>query len=195
MANDPRDAIIHGNIMRIDNAFVESTHCFNKFNGYILISFSPSEKENMNPILNIRLNINRDTLVLNPSGQKICPCCIKDGSWVNIVASSRMTRSIPPQSNAYLIVVQEKPQTVSSVTTDRIAFIDPENNFLYTGNPNDINSQVRFVIMEETSIRDQNSQNIDINELRPGQRVRVTHANFQTASIPPQTTAFDIQLM
>lgn len=38
-------------------------------------------------------------------------------------------------------------------------------------------------------------RNIGIENLRPGQLVRINHANFQTASIPPQTTAFSIQVL
>jgi len=73
--------------------------------------------------------------------------------------------------------------------------IDVNNNFLYTGNPNNVDSQIRFVIPNSTIISDQNGNPIDLDSLQQGQMVRVTHANFQTASIPPQTTAFHVQLI
>lgn len=196
MNSDPRGIIVsQGNIMRIDNALVEGSFCINKSNGYILISYSVPKANNIVSIQNIRLNISRDTVILNSSGQRMCTCCIQEGMWVNVVFSARMTRSIPPQSNAFLIIVQRRPQLSSSVTTDRIAFIDTENNFLYTGNPNDINSQTRFVFTDATSIRDRAGRSINLHALRSGQPVRITHADFQTLSIPPQTTAFDIQLI
>ena len=65
----------------------------------------------------------------------MCPCCLQKGMWVNVIFSSRMTRSIPPQSGALLIVVKRGIQTPSSVTTAPVAYVDPANNFLYTGNP------------------------------------------------------------
>lgn len=197
MNNDPRGSIFRqGNISRIDNALVEETFCFNNSNGYIVISYAaPQGNNRTTSIQNMRLNLTNLTVILNQFGEQICPCCIQKGSWVNVVFSSRTTRSIPPQSNAFLVVVQRSIQSPPSVATDRIAFIDTENNFLYTGNPNNINSQTRFVITNDTLITNRNGRPINLASLRPGQLVRITHANFQTASIPPQTTAFHIQLL
>lgn len=70
---------------------------------------------------------------------------------VNAVFSSAMTRSIPPQANAFLIMVQKRrPQIEIATSIGRIASIDAANGFLYTGNPNDINSQVRYVVSNST---------------------------------------------
>ena len=196
MNGDSRGTIIQfGNIMRVDNALVEAVVCYNDFNGYIVISYAVTEANQTVSIQNIRLNINRNTVVLNNFGRMISFCRIQKGMWVNAVFSSRMTRSIPPQANAFLIVAERAPQPPSSVTTGRIASVDPRNGFVYTGNPNDINSQTRFVVSDDTLITDQLGRTIRLNALRPSQLVRITHANFQTASIPPQTTAFSIQLL
>lgn len=65
---------------------------------------------------------------------------------------------------------------------------------LYTGNPNDINSQVRYVVSNST-FSDPSGRPITLSSLRPSQRVRITHATTQTASIPPQTIAFHVQLL
>ena len=41
MSDDPRSAMIQdGNIMRIENALVEETFCFNDSSGYIIVSYS-----------------------------------------------------------------------------------------------------------------------------------------------------------
>lgn len=64
-----------------------------------------------------------------------------------------MTRSIPPQSNAFMIVVRSRIQE-TSVTTDRIADVDACNGFIYTGNRGDINSQIRFSVPNTTPITD-----------------------------------------
>lgn len=195
MNNDPRGTIIQqGNVMRIDNAFVEESLCNRPSGGYIIVSYSVPEENDMVSIQNLRLNLNQNTVILNTFGQRMCTCCIQDGMWVNAVFSARMTRSLPPQANALVIIVQRRPQAPSSITTDRIASVDTANRFLYTGNPNDINSQTRFVITDTTSITNRFGSSIRLNALRPGQLVQITHANFQTASIPPQTTAFRVQL-
>ena len=115
--------------------------------------------------------------------------------WVNVVFSSAMTRSIPPQSAAFLVVARRDFQSSSSTTTTgRIAMVDPVNEILYTGNPFDINSQTKYLLSNAT-ITDRSGRPINMRALRPGDRVRITHANFQTSSIPPQTTAFHVQLL
>ena len=102
---------------------------------------------------------------------------------------------IPPQANAFLLMVQRRrPQIEIATSIGRIASIDAANGFLYTGNPNDINSQVRYVVSNST-FSDPSGHPITLSSLRPGQRVRITHATAQTASIPPQTIAFHVQLL
>ena len=195
MNDDPRGTIIQtGNVMRINNALVEEVSCTNT-NRFIIISYAVPEANQTVTIQNIRLNINRNTTILDSFGRILNLCDIREGMWVNAIFSSRMTRSIPPQSNAYLIIVQRNNTAPVSVTTDRIASVDAANNILYTGNPRDINTQTRFIITNRTLITDRSGRPIRLGMLRPGQLVKITHANFQTASIPPQTTAYHIQLL
>lgn len=196
MSDDPRGMIIQqGNTMRINNARVEEVSCNNNANGFLLVSYSVPSQRPSDRIQNIRLNVNRNTVILNRLGQRVGLCNIQRGTWINAIFSSSMTRSIPPQANAFLIIIQRQPQNAPLTTTDRIASIDRRNDFLYTGNPNNINSQIRFVITDRTSITDRRGRTVLFRSLRPGQLVRITHANFQTASIPPQTTAFRVEVL
>lgn len=196
MNNNSRGFISRlGGVMRVDNALVEDVFVQNRTNGFILISYSVSGSNQMTFIEELRLNINRDTVVLNAAGIPMCFCDIRKGMWVDAVFSSAMTRSIPPQSNALLIRARREIHPPMNVTTGRIAFVDTRQNTLTIGNPNDINSQTRFILTDSTVISGRNGNPVSLRSLRPGQRVRVTHANFQTASIPPQTTAFHIQVL
>lgn len=196
MSSDPRGTIIRqGNIMRIDNALVEESVCRNDSDSYIVVSYSVPGKNNTTLIENIRLHISRNTIIINSFGQSMCACCVKPGMWVNVTFSSRMTRSIPPQANALMVVVQKRRQPPSSVTTARVAFTDPAGSLLYTGDPNDINRQTRFVITKDTTITNRFGNPVSLRALRPGQLVRITHADFMTAGIPSQTTAFSVKLV
>lgn len=199
MNNDPRGTITQqGNTLRIDNALVEDIFCINSSRGHIVVSYSILEANQMVSINKLQLNINNNTIILNSFGQNMGLCQIRTGMWINAVFSSRMTRSNPPQSNAFVIVVQSRGQSqepASSVTTDRIAYVDPRSRFVYTGNPGNVNSQIRFVVSDSTRITDRCGNRISIRSLRPGQMARITHAEFMTASIPPQTTAYRIQLI
>ena len=82
---------------------------------------------------NVRLNLSERTVILNSDGQELCACCIQTGSRVDVVFSARMTRSIPPQSNAYLVIVRREPGQDLAVTTGRIAYYDEATHSLYTG--------------------------------------------------------------
>ena len=185
-----------GNISQITNAFVEEVNAFsNTSTGYIIVSYAASPGQQSDNIQMLRLNINRNTVILDSSGQVISLSEIRPQTWINAVFSSAMTRSIPPQANAFLIMVQKRrPQIEIATSIGRIASIDAANGFLYTGNPNDINSQARYVVSNST-FSDPSGRPITLSSLRPSQRVRITHATTQTASIPPQTIAFHVQLL
>lgn len=197
MSNDPRGTIFElGGIMRINNALVEEVTCSRVSNRSVLVSYAVPGPNQTTFIQNIRLNVKQNTVILTWLGRPVNLCDIRVGDWVNVVFSSSMTRSIPPQSNAFLIVVQRQPQPAAPlVTTERIGFIDLPESSIFTGNANNINSQTRFIVTDNTVITNRNGRNIRLSDLRPGQLVRITHANFQTASIPPQTTAFRVQVL
>ena len=196
MSNDPRGTIIQqGNIMRIDNALVEEVFCYDNSVGHILISYAVRDADQVTSIQTLRLNTGRNTVILNMFGRRINACQLRKGMWINAVFSSRMTRSIPPQANAFLIIVKRNPRPQNNTTDGRIASVDPRNRFLITGNPDDINSQIRYTISADTVILNRFGNPIPLRALRPGQMVRITHADFQTASIPPQTAAYRIQII
>ncbi|WP_312354851.1 hypothetical protein [Aminipila sp.] len=196
MSNDNIGTISpQGNIMRVENALVEEVSTQDGITGYLLISHAVPQPNCMTSIEILRLNISTNSVILNALGSSMCLYAIRKGMRVDALFSPIMTRSIPPQSNAFLVIARREFQCPLSVTVNRIAMIDVNNNFLYTGNPNNVDSQIRFVIPNSTIISDQNGNPIDLDSLQQGQMVRVTHANFQTASIPPQTTAFHVQLI
>lgn len=176
MDRDPRGTISQqGNVMRIDNAFVEDVVPANRSsNGYLLVSYATAGANRTTSIQNLRLNITRNTVLLDSLGRQIRLSDIRKGMWVNVVFSSAMTRSIPPQSTAFLIVARRDFQTSSSTTTTgRIAMVDPLNEILYTGNPFDVNSQTKYLLSNAT-ITDRSGRPISIRALQPGQRVRIT---------------------
>ncbi len=183
-----------GSILRIENALVEDMYTSNSRTGYILVSYATPGQNDMVYIDLLRLNVGWDTILINQFGDPISLCNIRKGRWVNAEFSAAMTRSIPPQSRAYRVVaIVQKP--LFRVTIDRVASVDVENGLLNTGDPNNELDQVRFAISPATEIQDKSGNIIPLSSLKTGQMVRIEHANFQTASIPPQSTAYRIKLM
>ncbi|WP_243109916.1 hypothetical protein [Clostridium sp. E02] len=184
--------IEYGNFIQVNYALVEEVYTPNSRTGYLLISYDlPGEKEMTFQEL-VQLNVDWNTILINQYGDSISLCSIIKGDRVNATFSKLMTRSIPPQSNAYRIIALMGSPSFR-VTTGRILMIDSARNVLYTENPYNSSDQMRFTISSATNIVNYNGNQMQLTQLKPGEMVRVEHANFQTASIPPQTTAFLIE--
>lgn len=82
-----------------------------------------------------------------------------------------------------------------TITVGRIISIDSRNRSFSTisnGNPSSV---IRFNVPMQAKIFDFLGRPVRFSSLTPGLRVRVRHASFMTASIPPQTTAFEIRMI
>lgn len=147
----------------------------------------------------VRLVVGNNTIILDENGNQIRPRDLTTGMIINAAVSSAMTRSIPPQTSAFMIRIvrrprpQPKPQP-ENITVGRIVDIDRRNRNFTTIHDQNRTSIIRFNVPERTPIFDRNGRPIDFSRLVPGLRVWVRHANFMTASIPPQTTAFEIRV-
>lgn len=180
------------NVVFADNALIEEIVTDNR-TGYVTISYEVMGNYCMINVNVVTLIVNRNTIIRDQFGNNLSMRDLREGMTVDAEFSSAMTRSIPPQATAFRITVIA--QNNHMVKIDTVLGTDTNNGFLYTGNPNDIYSQMRFVITDSTIIRDRRGNIIGLGDLRPGQNVRVEHANFQTMSIPPQTTAFAVQVL
>ncbi|MBE5888334.1 MAG: hypothetical protein E7283_05785 [Lachnospiraceae bacterium] len=116
------------------------------------------------------------------------------GMIIDATASSAMTRSIPPQTNAYVIRVVRGSQA-DEFTTGRILDFNHRNRNFTTISDGNLSSIVRFNLADNAGIIGRSGRQIQFSDLRAGMRVRVRHANFMTASIPPQTTAFEVRVL
>lgn len=183
------DTVIH-----VENALIEEVAANNDRAGYVLISFEAIDDNNNFNMQEIRLNVDKSTIIIDENGTTLELSDLTEGTNIDADISSAMTRSIPPQSAAYRIVVLEEDDSVN-VTTDRVVSIDMNNDFLLTGNPYDMYDQMVFTISDDTVLLDQDNNPISLEEILPGQLVRVEHANFHTLSIPPQSPAYRIQVL
>lgn len=142
----------------------------------------------------VRLVVNRDTVIRDERGRRIPVTDLRTGMTINADISSAMTRSIPPQATAFMIQIVSRAVS-DNTTTGRIINIDRQNRSFTTINENNLSSVIRFNVPENALILDSNGRRMNFSRLFPGQRVRVRHAAFMTASIPPQTTAFEVRVL
>jgi len=142
----------------------------------------------------LRLVVSPRTIILNQNGRNVPASTLRVGMTINASFSSAMTRSIPPQAAAYLInITRRQPQ--ENVTTGRILEIDQRNRSFTTIRERNLSTMIRFNVPENTRIFNRMGRPMGFSGLRPGMNVQVRHANFMTASIPPQTTAFEIRVL
>lgn len=185
---------VQNNVIRVQNAVIENIDRDNRTGGFVTISYRPMGDFFMCPAEIVALNVDMNTLISDSSGNRLSLRDLREGMVVDAEFSSVMTRSMPPQARAYRITVMEENLN-NQVTEGMVLDVDLNNRFLYTGNPNDIYSQIRFVITDSTVIRNRRGRRIRLEDLRVGDFVRVVHASFMTMSIPPQTTAYEVQVL
>lgn len=142
----------------------------------------------------VQLVVGRNTTILDESGNVVRVSELTPGMIVNASFSSSMTRSIPPQANAFLIRIVRRPVS-DNVLTGRIINVDRENRSFTTAGDRSPSSITRFNVPRTTPIYDSNGRTMNFSRLMPGMRVRIRHAAFMTASIPPQTTAFEVRVL
>lgn len=82
-----------------------------------------------------------------------------------------------------------------NITIGRIINVDRESRSFTTISDRNLSSTIRFNVPMNARIFDMFGRPIPFHRLIPGLRVRVRHAAFMTASIPPQTTAFEIRVI
>lgn len=142
----------------------------------------------------VRLAVSRRTVILDRNGRPVPASALRIGMIINAAISPAMTRSIPPQSNAFLIEIVREPVS-ENTTTGTVIEIDRRGRNFSTISDRDFSSVIRFNITDDTRFLDRFGRPMNFPELRQGMRVRVRHANFMTASIPPQTTAFEVRVL
>lgn len=180
------------NPIRVSNATIQRV-VRDRGTTFVTISYDDCPAcRNQNQV--VTLIINRDTKIRNARGRNISASDLETGMVIDASFSQAMTRSIPPQAQAFEIRVKNTPLPFDT-TYGRIVDINTREQFIQTISNANPTSIIRFNISPQTRILDLLGRPIPLSRLVPGLRVRVQHATFMTASIPPQTTAFVIQIV
>ena len=162
-------------------------------NTLVTISYTDNKKRSRER-QTVRLVVSNRTVILDENGNSVPVRELQTGMIVNAIISSAMTRSIPPQSSAFFIRIVRRLRA-DNITIGRILNIDNRNRNFTTIHDRDVSSMIRFNVPEDVLIFDRLGRRINFSKLVPGMRVRVRHATFMTASIPPQTTAFEKRVL
>lgn len=185
------DNFVTPETIRVSDAIIQLI-TFDRDNAFITIAYTECTNCNT-PELIVTLVATPDTVIEDESGEPMSASDLHSGMTVSAIFSSAMTRSIPPQAVAFQIRLIKRSGT-GDMTTSRIISLNTRNQFILTMNDNDPASIIRFNVSPNTIILDTAGRQIPFSRLVAGLKVNVQHAAFLTASIPPQTTAFVIQI-
>ncbi len=142
----------------------------------------------------IRMVAGNGTIVVDMNGNRVPISDLSEGMIVNAILSNAFTRSIPPQTEAFLIEIV-KGGMEEYTTTGRIVDVDRMNRNFTTISDGNFTSIIRFNVPQNTPVTNRLGKSMSFNGLVPGMRVEVRHPGVMTASIPPQTTALEIKVL
>lgn len=176
--------------IRVTNALIQEVRT-ERGTTFVTIEYSENNPSRRQQVV---LVVGRDTTVRSVNNRNMAARNLETGMMVDATFSQAMTRSIPPQAQAFSIRVRSVPQAFDT-TYGRIIDINPRQQFIMVAGSTNPASIIRFNISPQTRILDPFGRRISLSQLIPALRVRVEHATFMTMSIPPQTTAFIIQII
>lgn len=179
-------------VINITNAIIEDITS-ERNTTFVTVTYTDRQSNRRNE-QTVRLVVGPRTIILNANGSPARTNALRKGMTINAAISSAMTRSIPPQSTAYLIKIVGM-QRPDNITIGNILDVDRNNRSFTTMSDRDFSTVIRFNVPENAMIFDRIGRPMNFSRLAPGMRVRVRHAEFMTASIPPQTTAFEIRVL
>lgn len=177
------------------NALIENIFTRNRI-GFVTISYVEAGRNRIRNVRLVTLIVGNETRIIDQFGTPGSIRELKAGMIVNARFSAVMTRSNPPQSRASCIVIV-KTSSSTLIEEGRVINVDEIGGFGYilTGNPRNPNRQMKYVVSKATKLRDNRGNRISLRRIRPGQIVRIERESFQTASIPPQTSAISVQII
>ena len=179
-------------VMNITNAIIEDITS-ERDTTFVTVTYS-SRQGNRRNEQTVRLVVGPRTIILNANGNPVRVNALRKGMTINAAISSAMTRSIPPQATAYLIRIVGR-QRPDNITIGNILELNRNNRSFTTISDRDFSTIIQFNVPENAMIFDRLGRPMNFSRLTPGMRVRVRHADFMTASIPPQTTAFEVRVL
>ena len=192
MTQMPEGLIETNFVINVFNAVIDDIS-FDRGNRLVTISYEECVRC-VNRGNRVTLIVDDNTQIIDQWGNTISTNRLQRNMNINASFSSVMTRSIPPQSRAFTIQLLDNTSSYNT-TIGRIVNINHADRFITILTNSGVSPIIRFNIAPDAVILTPAGRMTGLSGLTPGMRVRITHATFMTLSIPPQTTAYRIQIL
>ena len=188
------------NVNRVTEARIEHIWRSNSQNGLVTISYDDRANRRFNEL--VTLIVSPVTAIQSTSNRRINFNDLRVGMRVNAIFSSSMTRSIPPQAVAFLIVVLDRRER-TEVTEGSVTNVDLRNRTLEIrerdrGRDRDRDrdrNRITFHVTNSTIIENQRGRRINQNDIRRNDRVRVEFRTMRESNRPNRNIAIQIQVL
>ncbi len=151
----------------------------------------------------VLIKLDENTVVVNSEGNPEDPALITAGMQLDVEYGPAMTMSIPAQTTAVKIIIQDLP--VNTPALDAEVEVQPEEAVAFSGVITEIDGElvtvgnpreegaVRLVVSENTEIKhEMNRRLYRLEDLEVGMTISGTHSAAATFSLPPQSVAYSI---
>ena len=141
--------------------------------------------------LEVQLNVSEDTIILDAkTGASASITDIKKGDSLDVCYSTVMTKSLPPQTSAYMIAIDAEGIGANLIHADEVE-TDSEGNVSVTDN----SRNVIVAISKDARITPYRTKNIvKLADITKGSEI-VCMYNFETLSIPAHTSTSRVILV
>lgn len=131
---------------------------------------------------------------ITANGAAIDSELIEVGMLADVEYNGIMTRSIPPQTTAVSIDVQNFPVEIEEQTpvTAKVLEVNKEEGVITVSEIDGNNDEVIVFVTETTIIKNEAGELLDITAIEKDSEISVVYSDAMTMSIPPQTSAVEI---
>lgn len=141
-----------------------------------------------------------ETTALTDGTNTVDASVIEAGMTLAVGYDIAMTMSIPPQTTARFIRVENLPmEEVEVQPAEEVAFggiiTEIEGELVTVGNPAEDHDAVRLVVSKDTVITDSDGNAASIADLSVGMEIKGAHSAISTFSIPPQSVAYRVEIV
>ena len=153
----------------------------------------------------VLVKIDENTVIVNNEGNVEDASLIAEGMTLGVEYSPAMTASIPAQTTAVKIIIQNLPVDMPEVDAEVDVEVQPEEAVAFSGVITEIDGEsvlvgeadaegaIRLIVSEETEIKHEMNRRIyRLEDLEVGMTISGTHSSIATFSLPPQSAAFTI---
>lgn len=144
------------------------------------------------------VHIGEDT-VITAGGKEAKAEDIKAEMVLGIEYSPAMTASLPPQTTAVKIMIENQEMEPEDEQKEEFTFdgeiTEISENLVTIGKAFEDEDAMRLVVSDDTVITKGNDKRVyKLEDLKVGMEISGTHSEAMTMSIPPQTAAFTINI-